>query len=92
MKRAWRILKEGTPGDRFCRYHREHENRESPRFRLVQIAIAAILILVGLVLLVVPGPGILFLAVGAAILARESMAIAKLLDWMELRIRRILRR
>jgi hypothetical protein len=46
----------------------------------------------GFILLFVPGPGLLLIAVGAALLARESLAVARALDWLEVRGRRLARR
>ena len=44
--------------------------------------------LAGAAMLVAPGPGILVLGLGAALVAEESLWMAKLLDRAELRIRR----
>ncbi len=49
------------------------------------IAIVAI----GLVELAVPGPGLLVIAVGGALLARESSTVAGFLDWTEPRLRQL---
>jgi hypothetical protein len=46
------------------------------------------LIAVGLVMLVAPGPGILVVAIGGALLAEESLLAARALDWLEVKIRR----
>jgi membrane protein DedA with SNARE-associated domain len=51
-----------------------------------------LLCLAGLVMLVAPGPGILILLIGGALVAQESIAVARLLDRAELRIRRWLKR
>ena len=44
------------------------------------------MIAIGLVELAVPGPGLLVIAIGGALLARESSAVACLLDWTEPRL------
>ena len=44
---------------------------------------------IGVVLLVVPGPGIIFLAAGAALLAEESEVAARLIDRAELSVRKL---
>jgi hypothetical protein len=51
-----------------------------------------VLCLLGIFLLVVPGPGIPLLAAGAALLAQQSRGTAELLDRTELRLRRMFRR
>jgi hypothetical protein len=48
----------------------------------------ATLIAAGLVMLVAPGPGILVLVGGCAVVAEESLPMARFLDWAEVRIRR----
>jgi hypothetical protein len=44
----------------------------------------------GAVMLVAPGPGILVFALGATLVAEESLWTAKLLDRAELRIRSLI--
>ena len=48
----------------------------------------AALIAAGLFMLVAPGPGILVLVAGCALVAEESHYMARFLDWAEVRIRR----
>jgi hypothetical protein len=48
------------------------------------------LMAVGIVLLPMPGPGMLVIAVGAALVAEESKWAAELLDGLELWVRRTL--
>ena len=45
------------------------------------------LVVVGLVLVPAPGPGWLVVFAGAGLLAQESLALARSLDAMELRVR-----
>jgi hypothetical protein len=93
LKRRWRRLKAGEPGARFQRQYRENrETRKSALQRWGSVAAGVGLILVGVVGLVVPGPGILFIAAGGAVLARESLAVARTLDWVEVRGRRLWQR
>ena len=46
-------------------------------------------ILFGIFLLFVPGPGWLTIFVGAAMIAGESLTMARFLDWVEVKLRRI---
>ena len=90
LKRRWRRLKAGQPGARFQRQYRENrESRKSGLQRWGAVAAGAGLILVGVVALFVPGPGLLFIAAGGAVLASESLAVARVLDWVEVRGRRL---
>ena len=47
-----------------------------------------LLFALGLVMLVAPGPGILVVVVGGALIAEESLLMARALDWSEVKIRR----
>ncbi|HEX6301797.1 MAG TPA: PGPGW domain-containing protein [Acidimicrobiia bacterium] len=55
--------------------------------RITRIGIGLALILLGLFLLVLPGPGILTIAGGLAVLAPEFEWAQRLLDWMKSRYR-----
>ena len=93
LKARWRRLKAGEPGARFQRQYRENrESRKSGLQRWGAVAAGVGLIVIGVVALFVPGPGILFIAAGGAVLARESIAVARSLDWVEVRGRRLWRR
>lgn len=49
---------------------------------------AVLAIVAGLIMLVLPGPGLLVMIAGAALLAEESLFTARLLDRFELWMRR----
>ena len=93
LRGRWRRLKAGQPGMRFQRQYRENrESRKSGWQRWGAVGAAAGLILVGVVLLFVPGPGLLLIGAGAAVLARESLAVSRALDWLEIRGRHLVQR
>jgi hypothetical protein len=93
LKRRWRRLKAGQPGARFHRQYRENrESRKSGLQRWGAVAAGAGMILLGVILLFIPGPGLLFIAAGGAVLARESQVLARVMDWGEVRGRRLWRR
>jgi hypothetical protein len=48
-----------------------------------------VIVAVGVIALPAPGPGMLIIALGGVLLARESRAVARALDWLEVRIRRV---
>lgn len=54
---------------------------------MVTIVTGLGLLAAGIVFLPAPGPGTVILALGAGILAREALWMAKALDWAELRAR-----
>lgn len=93
LRQHWKDFKAGTPGKRFQEIHRKRKERQgagSTARKWVFTGLGILLTLVGLVLLVAPGPGTLLLAPGLALLAGESMGVARALDWMELRLRALL--
>jgi hypothetical protein len=90
LKKSWRELASGSPGERFqSRYHHKmRSGRKGSRVPLLGAGIA--LILAGIVLLVVPGPGSLLILVGAAFLAEESLVVSRLLDRIEVQLRKLI--
>ena len=97
-KEHWRCFKQSKPGQRFKdRYHQRQQSTSSARFSLTSIfaPVAAILILLlgGVVSLTVPvpGPGWLLLFLGLGMLADQSKHLARLLDWVEVKLRRAAR-
>ena len=86
---SWRDLRAAPAGERFQR--RYAVNRLKGRrgwIRAASILAGARLIAVGLFMLLAPGPGILVLILGAALVAGESQPMARFLDRAEVRIRR----
>ena len=75
LKKEWRQFKSAKPGPRFTRqYESNQEERKHKWTRPAMIALGALIILVGIVALPAPGPGMLVIAAGAALLARRSYA------------------
>ena len=60
--------------------------------RVLYVTGGAAVFLAGLVMLFVPGPGMLAMLVGAGLLADQSLLVARALDWLELSARRTIRR
>jgi len=88
LKKRWRELKQGKPGRRFRdRYERARRGGAVRKWLL--IAGGALLALVGIVLLPLPGPGLLVIAAGLLLIAEESHATARALDWLERKLRRL---
>jgi uncharacterized protein (TIGR02611 family) len=91
LKSAWHRLKEAEPGHRFQQEYEHH--RESKRGRLtriISVGVGLVIVAIGIVGLPAPGPGFLVIALGGALLARESRDVARALDWAEVRLRRVL--
>jgi len=58
--------------------------------RTLSVLAGAMLVAAGLFMLVAPGPGILVLLAGCALIAEESQLMARFLDWAEVGIRRVI--
>lgn len=80
-------FKEATPGRRFQQL-RECRTRQCEPCRPGMIVFGGLLCAVGMVLLVLPGPGILLIVIGLALIARESLIVARALDSVEISMRR----
>jgi len=93
IKQDWEELKAGEPGHRFQdRYHRRHQRgQDGPAFRkVVVIGFGLVVIGVGVLLLIFPGPGWGTIILGIALMAGESLFLAKILDLGELIIRKMI--
>ncbi len=91
--RAWDRFVHATPGRRFQeRYERMQEEKGSAWKRCAVFCVGIVLLLVGLFFMAVPGPGIPIFAVGLALLAQESAALARALDRAEVRLRGLWKR
>lgn len=74
------------PGSRFqARYERVRSTGNNLPRTVLMMGGGLVVLAAGLVLLPAPGPGMVVVAIGAAMIAQESLVIAKFLDWLELR-------
>ena len=91
LKRDVQEFKEGKPGSRFQdRYHRRQEKEQGHAARRILLIILGAIIAVGsLVTAPLPGPGWATVFLGLMILAGEFLPAARLLDWLELRLRKL---
>jgi uncharacterized protein (TIGR02611 family) len=88
IRRSWRLLESGKPGDRFERYYRSQHEGRSPLRKVVSIVIGFAIVAAGIILLPAPGPGTLVVALGLGLLAREFLIVARALDWLEPKLRK----
>jgi hypothetical protein len=88
LKQDWRELARQPPGHRFQNRFRRKQ-KAGARSRLFKLIAGIVLIVAGLVLLVIPGPGSVLLVIGAAFLAESSATAARLFDITEIRLREI---
>lgn len=90
IKRAWKHFSAKEPGSRFLETFEENQRERGSAWKRVALIVAGVLlILVGVVALVAPGPGLLIGGVGLALIARESKLLSRALDRFELQVRRL---
>ena len=92
LKRRMRRFMTVPSGKRFRAFYERHHERPHPVRTIAAIGAALVLIAIGLILLVLPGPGLLVAAMGAALLAGESLTVARMLDWVDVCVTRVWRR
>ncbi len=85
LKRSARELMRDRPGMRFRNYHRRRRDSQMhPVRRTLYYVLAALLLLIGVALSVLPGPAFVFFILAFAILAARSRRVAVLLDRAEI--------
>src|SRR5262245_35168706 len=83
LRTSWTMLQNGRPGERFERFYRARKwTRDESR--IVFLAVGILLLVVGVILLFMPVPGLLLIAFGGALVAQQSLWMARLLDEIEL--------
>jgi hypothetical protein len=93
MQSAWRRFAGLAPGTRFHTTYVNHKRaKQTKGNRLALMAGGVLLILAGIVALVAPGPGLLMIALGLALIARESERLSRAMDRMEMSLRKLWRR
>ena len=86
---SWDLLKGHTPGERFQNYYNYRRKNSGNLFsRIALLGLGALTFFIGLFFLLTPAPGIITVCIGAALLAQESLWMARLLDGLELTLRR----
>jgi uncharacterized membrane protein YbaN (DUF454 family) len=89
LKNRRQELAHEPPGHRFQNRYRKKKQEGSSRLRMLWLIAGFVLMAAGLVLLVIPGPGSVLLIIGAAFLAEESQVAARILDRLELKLRKL---
>lgn len=90
LKKRWRAFMAVPRGQRFQAHHRRtHRADAKPWTRYLAVAAAVVVIALGIVMLVLPGPGLLVMLGGAVLLAEESAFVARALDRLDLAAARL---
>lgn len=88
VRREWRAFRDAPPGERFARQWQRRRKPELAKLRAIAVAVGILLLAGGVVFLFIPGPGLLVIAFGLALLAGESRVLAGWLDRAEPALRR----
>jgi hypothetical protein len=81
----WRQFRADLPGQRFMLRHARHRDRHrSPWHRASVMTLGVAAMLVGTAMLVLPGPGLLVILLGAFLVGEESLVASRLLDRIDL--------
>lgn len=91
LKRRIRRFVATPSGSRFRVYHERLEQRPNLMRTMLVVGGGLILLALGMIMLVLPGPGVLVAAIGLALIAGESMWVARLLDRVDLCVTRMWR-
>lgn len=84
-RRAAREVIHDQPGARFRNYHRRSRGKvKHPAMRTLLYVLAAVSLVIGAALSVLPGPAFVFFILAFAILASRSRRIAVMLDKVEI--------
>ena len=92
LRQRYRAFRIDPAGERFQHRYRRLASRGGAVRKLLIIVAALALIVVGIALLVLPGPGLLLILLGAALIAEESLVAARMLGRIDLAISRRTRR
>jgi hypothetical protein len=89
LRAHWSEFRHWPAGQRFTRFY-ERQRSVSSRWAAPLIWLAALLAVgIGVVLVFIPGPAVVFFAVAVALLASQSRWLAQHLDVAEVRLRRL---
>ena len=94
-RRTWNVLREGEPGRRFIKFYahrREMRGEGWGLSRVLAVGGGAALLVGGLAVGWLPGPGGFLAIIGAGLLGTEWRPLARALDWLEVRARYVLGR
>jgi hypothetical protein len=92
IAREWKALRDDPPGQRFRNHHRRMRDPACRTLRIAALVVGPILAAAGVIMLLIPGPGLLFIVAGVALLCGQSERLAGWLDRREPELRRALER
>jgi hypothetical protein len=94
LKDGYRRFKIDQPGERFIHLHqRWHSEARGVLINVLAVVIGAVLIVAGVLFGLVPGvPGIVLVVLGIGVIAAQFRRLARILDRVEISLRRACRK
>jgi hypothetical protein len=90
LKDSWKKLLKAPPGKRFEERYRARQATPRSPVRVLKVGAGVVLIVAGLALLLIPGPGSVVIVLGIALVGEESKNVARALDRMEVKLRAVI--
>ncbi len=87
-RHEWRRFRDDQPGRRFRHYRKRLHENGSRTLRVAGLAVGIVLVLAGIAMCFLPGPGAVTILLGLAMLGGESRRLAGWLDRLEPWLRR----
>ena len=87
VKKTFERLKRHEPGERFGAFYREQQDRPI-WMKVLFFALAFVAFAVGVVLVFIPGPAVVFFAISLALVSTQSRFVARAMDKGEVRGRK----
>ena len=87
LRSQWRDLRSYSPGERFEKFREAHRDESVPA-KIAYVGLSLVAFAIGVVLVFIPGPAVVFFALSAALTATQSLWAARKLDQAELLLRR----
>lgn len=85
MKARWRTFVAVPRGKRFAAHHTRAHRPDAPKWmRIATLTLGFVLLVLGIVMIVLPGPGLLAIIAGGVLIAEESSTAARVLDRLDL--------
>lgn len=88
---SWRTFWRDPAGKRF-RNRYDRTRNYGPLRRALVLGGGGLLVVVGVIFMPLPGPGILIVLAGGALMAGQSLTVARALDAAEVKVRGLFRR
>ena len=80
----WDQFRHYPAGERFERYYQSRHGAKRGAIKKISLMVlGSLCMIMGVIFLVIPGPGLLLMALGATLIARESLYISRVFDRLE---------